>query len=141
MFLDIRNRWRNHFSSDNTFDVLNLKILITALIIYLLNEIIVKKITSYNFAFNYLNDSLSFVILLSYSNILLSFYRQKDIRIKNPIIIFVFVIITGLFWENVTPIYNKRSTGDVFDLLFYLLSGAFYYILIRLFDKEKEYKI
>jgi len=128
--LGIGNRRRNYFSGAGAFVLLNIIIMAAALAVYTVNELLLKQITGNSFIHYHFNDCLAFLILLPYSNILLSLYRSKDITIKNPLVSLFFVIAVGLFWEVVTPIYYKNSTGDFSDLLFYMAGGFSYYMLI-----------
>lgn len=41
----------------------------------------------------------------------------------SPLAATVFLLLCGLFWEGITPLYLPRSVGDPLDLLAYWLGG------------------
>lgn len=117
----------------------NIVIFFTATLIYMLNQLLLKKIdiiflsAFFNF---YLNDVLAQILILSYSNILLKIVNKS---VSKLIHIFVFVLACGFVWEFITPLYKYKSTFDWFDFLAYLAGGLIYYLTISAL-RHKNYR-
>lgn len=116
--------WRNNCCIRDYGIVLNVKIFVFAFIIYLINQIILKK-TIYTFFKYYFNDLLAPILLLSFSNFLLQFYN-KELKGKN---IYIFIGFCSIFWEFITPLYKKSSVCDILDIVMYLIGASLYIIL------------
>ena len=132
----IRHRIRSYFT-------LNLVIVDSILFLlsitgYLLNRF---WFSSYRLLFliNHFNDFLAGILFPAYVNILLAFCGK---RMKGWLIPLIVILIVGLFWEYVTPLYHQ-CVSDPKDILAYV-SGTLVYcttIQITLFMqtvKQKE---
>ena len=125
----ICNCRRYYFGGNCTFILLNLKTLAFSLLIWLANELLIKNMTNHFFIHNYLNDVLAMGILLPFSNLLLSLYTNKDVRLKKIFPITLFTIVVGLYWEYISPLYTN-NTCDLFDIMAYLLGAYLYYYFV-----------
>jgi hypothetical protein len=74
---------------------------------------------------------LAGVVLLSISNILLSFYSGKDLIIRKFYVMMIFLLAAGLFWEYVTPLYKPGAVSDVQDIPAYLTGGVVYFVITK----------
>ncbi len=95
---------------------------------YGLNELLFKSIDSslHWFFTGYYNDLLASIILLSYSNILLTHFLR--ILYLNFYGLSIFILLVGLYWEYITPFY-KQSTPDPYDILMYYIGLVIYWIV------------
>lgn len=76
---------------------------------------------------SYLNDILGTIVFMLYLSIVLSFlnikFTIKLIHIEST------VLISGLLWEYLTPLYRSDTVSDPFDLLAYIGGGLlFWYV-------------
>lgn len=136
VLLGTRHSRRNHSGGRRAFFVLNLQIFLLAVLLYLLNEHVIKHMTQNLFFQGHFNDLLAMGLLLPYSNVLLSLYPHRDLRLLRPVPLFVFVLLIGLFWEYATPLYLSRSISDPLDVLAYVVGGVLYYGLITFKYKQ-----
>lgn len=131
MRFDNKYRFGNSIWSLSAFGVVNISILLSALILYFINQFFLKKITGNILVHGYLNDLLAMNVLLPYCNVILKFYKLKDFRIIGFYQIVCFAIIVGVFWEVVTPVYHE-CTRDLLDIFAYIVGGFVYYLLMRI---------
>lgn len=82
----------------------------------------------------YLNDLLAPILLLAFSNFLLSFY-DKEIKGKY---IYIIIAICGIYWEFITPLYKKGSVCDILDIVMYMCGASMYSLLRFLIKGEKS---
>ncbi|NME98611.1 hypothetical protein [Aneurinibacillus aneurinilyticus] len=122
----------------NPFILLNLVIFIVAVLLYVVNENILKPVAGYIFFKNHFNDLLAMLLFLPYSNLLLSLYKKKDITLVSFWHTFVFSMLAGLSWEYVTPLYNTKSTSDPIDVGMYVAGGMIYWLLLYCFLTRKR---
>ncbi|PKM87831.1 MAG: hypothetical protein CVU85_05135 [Firmicutes bacterium HGW-Firmicutes-10] len=80
----------------------------------------------------YFNDVLAALLILVWTNFLLSLIHRK---LDNLVHIFLLTLSIALFWEYITPLYQKGSTSDLWDVAAYLLGGVIYTFFIRCFKK------
>lgn len=140
LFINYYHRFRYSISRNHNFFILNFSLPGLCIILYLVNNYFIKPFYSLSFTGNYFNDILAGIVLLSYSNILLSFYSRKDLLIKKFDIMMVFLLAAGLFWEYITPLYKPGALSDVRDIPAYLTGGIIYYTVVKiefLLRKEK----
>lgn len=67
---------------------------------------------------------------MAYTNLLLDLVKPY-MRFKRLIPTIVFMLICGIFWEGVAPMFVPGSTGDALDLLVYLLGACCYLLLAK----------
>ena len=116
---------------------LNLGIMLSCVLVYLVNQNLLKSITSNFVVAGHLNDFLAMIILLSYSNILILCCGKKMSVLCTRLRVMPFALAVGLFWEYVTPLY-KSSTSDPYDLLAYLLGAEIYLLLLRVYNGPQK---
>ena len=100
---------------------------------YLLNRFWISS-CKYPFFINYFNDLLAGILFPAYINILLAFCKR---RMKGWLIPLIVILIAGLFWEYITPLYHQ-CVSDPKDIVAYI-SGTLIYcatIQITLFVLE-----
>lgn len=74
----------------------------------------------------YFNDLCCGPWFMSYTNLLLATISRRIARLKH---ILIYLFIWSVAWEVVGPIISRGSTGDVCDILAYLVGGIVYYII------------
>ena len=143
--------WWNYLGRHYSFNMLDLVkkivknpfhdvvIFSICLILYGLNEFFLKNFnTSLQFFFTgYFNDILAPIFLLSYSNILLKIFLKKFCL--NFIVLSLFILLVGCFWEFITPLY-KKSTTDPFDVLTYYVGFLLYWFFRQFLFKNRSVK-
>ncbi|MTI95725.1 MAG: hypothetical protein FH749_09625 [Firmicutes bacterium] len=115
---------------------LNLVIIVVVFMVYLFNQLVLKQLTWHFFVHWYINDILAAPLLLGYSNILLALSPYK-LRIAGLGPVLLFMLVVGLFWEVVTPLYKPTSVGDPWDLVAYLTGGGIYLIAFRALSRTQ----
>ncbi|MEY8562640.1 hypothetical protein AALA21_06235 [Eggerthellaceae bacterium 3-80] len=73
-------------------------------------------------------DALGGCAFMAYTNLLLNLVKP-DVCLKRPISVFIYMLFCGIFWEAIAPLFVPNSTGDVLDVVAYLI-GAFCYLLL-----------
>ena len=124
----------NNCSICNNGSILEVKIFVFTFLVYLVNQVVLKKLKIHilSIFFNYyFNDLLAPILLITYSNFLLSF-QNKEIK---GIGVFIFIGVCAIGWEFITPIFIKTSVSDLWDIVMYL-SGASIYIILKKFLKK-----
>jgi len=130
MWTTINNCWRNSVGRDYLFIALNIGSVFLSLTAYVINQYYLK-INYQNIIFSsFWNDFCAGVFILSYSNILLSFYKYRNIKLDTLTKIIGFSLIVASYWEYITPLYNKSSISDPLDILMYTLGALFYYFTV-----------
>lgn len=89
-----------------------------------MNQMLLKK-TENTFFKGYLNDLLAPILLLAFSNFLLSFYN-KELKGKY---IYIMIVICSMYWEFITPLYKKDSVCDILDIVMYMCGASIYNLL------------
>jgi len=130
--LGTHNCTRNSFRCNISFRILNIFTLISTALCYLINQFLIKELSKNLFVHNYLNDLLVMLIILPYSNLLLSLFKNTNIRLKGFLHIIIFSLACGVVWEYVTPLYYANSVTDFMDILMFMLGGFLYFISIKL---------
>lgn len=111
------------------FIIFNFKVLLITMVLYLLNQFFLKRITMNWVVHGYVNDFLAMGVFLPYSNILLSFAPSNRYLLNTFLKIVSFTLIIGVFWEYITPLY-KNSVTDLLDICSYLVGGLVYFFLL-----------
>lgn len=74
----------------------------------------------------YFADLLAGALILCVANALLAWGHIHQARIRpmeRPWTVTGFLLLCGLFWEYVTPLYRPDSVSDPWDVAAYLLGG------------------
>lgn len=101
-------------------------ILITCLILYVINQIFLKKIGIIFFN-NYFNDLLAVPLYFSIINIISLQITKKEIKSFKTL--FFITIILSFLGEYVAIFLRKGSVTDYWDILCYFIGMLIYYIL------------
>jgi len=75
----------------------------------------------------YFHDILAGILIVSLTNLLLKQLRLPPLGSFGTVS--CFVLLCGLFWEYVTPLYLPRAVSDPWDLLAYWGGGLIYLLL------------
>ncbi|WP_432798422.1 hypothetical protein [Poriferisphaera sp. WC338] len=120
-----------------TFAYLNVGLMLVAMGEWCLNKWVVKPMYVWEdgvvgmVVHGYANDFFAGLFLLGYTNVLVMWMGRRTWAVSRWWQVGLMMLMVGLFWEGVTPMYWQRSTGDVFDLLMYLLGGGVYIGLVK----------
>ena len=110
---------------------MNILIMIICVLLYGMNHIMKpwynNEIISL-FMNGYFNDILAGLFLISFTNVLL--YKVNK-SIHKLVHIEIYLLIVGIFWEYITPLYKTNSTSDPIDILAYMLGGFVYWSIIK----------
>ncbi len=92
-----------------------------------------ENILAYLFQCHF-NDCLGGIAFLAYVNLLISLVKP-EVRFKKLTSMLVFILLCGLFWEYVAPLFVTGSVSDLLDLVAYI-AGAFAYWLVYKFASK-----
>lgn len=87
------------------------------------------------FVKGYLNDLFAPILLLAYSNILLSRINQRIHCLWQMLIL---IGVAGIIWEYLAPLIKPSSISDPYDLVCYLVGAIFYWILLNIKHSKKD---
>lgn len=116
---------------------LNLVLIIVVLYLYFLNNTYWKTQTDglvQYFFICHFNDFICPLFFISYSNLLLHSVNKEIKKLKW---IMTFGACAGVVWEFIGPFINPASVTDIMDLLFYSLGTFLYWVIAKLFSKQK----
>lgn len=114
-----------------------LLLIVITLLLYSLNQ---KYKTSINNEFlgfffrGYFNDIIGSIMFLSYCSIIFSYYRG-NFMLQKLFHIELIMLICGLFWEFIVPLYRKDTVSDIIDLLAYMLGGLIYWLIDKCMNR------
>ena len=116
----------------------NFYLVIISFSVYCLNQLFFKAQT--NGWIHYLlqchfNDVLAGLLLMSYSNFLLSIHEKAITKLHQ---IILYCLLVGLFWEYVIPLIKTNSVSDPIDILCYIIGGMIYWCFYRLTVRTTE---
>lgn len=98
--------------------------------LYFINQIIKSEIpqgiVGY-FVRCYANDVLCGVLIMSYSNLILSYARRPLKPFEKYRHIFAYVFVCGLFWEYGARFIKPSATLDMFDIVAYIVGATIYW--------------
>ena len=110
-------------------------IIILSVSLYLLNRLFLKDFSeglAHWFLVCYWNDITGAIAFSSCVTLIIYHYTRKEIHIGELILI---LLMCGLFWELVTPLFRKNSVCDFWDIVAYEVGGIVYHMSITLFEK------
>ena len=116
---------------------LNIILIFIVAILYVVNNIWLKDLVSYNirwFFVCYFNDLICPLLFLSYCNLLLLTTNREVTSLKA---LFLIGLAVGVIWEFGAPILKPTSTTDLMDIVCYLMGSILYWFILRLNIKEK----
>ena len=105
---------------------IDLIILITCLLFYIINQVFLKKIGILFFN-NYFNDLLAVPLYFSIMNLVSSHIRKKEITSFKAM--FVITILLSILGEYVAIFLRRGSVSDYLDVLCYFIGMIIYYFL------------
>ena len=95
--------------------------------LYAANRIWVKQTNSF-FLHCYFNDLIAGVAFPCYVNFLLTIKKRRILKLSS---LLVLIIVAGLFWEFVAPLFVPYATTDVVDLVAYCSGTMIYWGIER----------
>jgi hypothetical protein len=135
--MGVDHSWWDRIRLRHSFALLNIAILSISFGLYLLNEHVLKGLTSNAFIWGHFNDLLAIFLFLPYCNLLLSLYPYQRIRISTLPTCVMVAAASGLGWEYGAPLFLENSVSDPVDLLMYVISGVLYGLLISTITSAK----
>lgn len=76
----------------------------------------------------YLNDFLGGVVFIAYVNVLLAKFNYP--KIQRGLHMGLLMLLCGIFWEYVCPLFLSYSVSDFYDVIAYILGGMMYYVFM-----------
>lgn len=112
---------------------LDIALLITCAVLYLVNVMFLKSYHS--FMRNHFNDLIAMPAMLAYINIVMAAFKKQSII--NLVTMLILTIICGFMWE-VAAIYLKpNSVCDLADFFCYFMGAVLYKFILYLFRKKE----
>lgn len=104
--------------------------------LYLLNRVLLKDITEglvHWFLVCYWNDITGAIAFSAYAHSIIFYYSKKEIHVC---VLFTILLVCGIFWEIVTPMFRKNSVCDFWDIIAYEFGGVIYYVTNKIWKKN-----
>lgn len=114
----------------------NLICMAVAITLFILNEMILKEITSGKiklFFGGHFNDLICPLFFLGYCQIVFVWIKKE---LKSYSLIMLLIMVAGLIWEYLIPLLKPASTSDPLDLMFYFIGANIYYLTMVLKYKQ-----
>lgn len=96
-----------------------------------MNELFLKKVMSWNWLHFYFNDLLAGIVFMAYCNLVLLPDYPQGIGIRKGMRL---ILMAGVFWEFITPLYLNKSVSDIYDLFAYCIGG----LVCQIEQKRRE---
>lgn len=115
---------------------INIIVFSVSVFLYLLNRILLKNVTEgliHWFLVCYWNDISGAVAFSAFVHEVIYYYTKKEIHLWG---ISIILLIAGLFWELITPLFRTNSVCDFWDIVAYESGGIIYYLSIRFLKKH-----
>ena len=116
----ILKKYREAFIGSPRITRLNIRMLVLGILLFFINELFLKKVFSWGWLHFYFNDLLAGIVFIAYCNLVFLPEYPLGIGILKGMEL---IIMAGIFWEFITPLYLSRSVSDVYDLLAYCIGG------------------
>lgn len=81
----------------------------------------------------HLNDLLGGIAFMGYVNVLFDLIKPS-MRIRRLGTTLIFMVLCGLFWEFVGPLFVANSVGDPLDIVAYALGALIYWTGLRMYS-------
>lgn len=114
----------------------NIVIFVVSITLCLINRKIQGIITLYPLHFFltcYFNDVVGAIGFVAYCNVLLNIFNKS---IKKALHIELLMLLCGLFWEYITPLFRNDTTSDILDIVAYMCGGIIYWFVIKINTKN-----
>lgn len=107
----------------------NVVIIIVCILMYICNEIYLKRSFRSFWIHGYFNDGLAGIILLAYVQIVLLPFFTKKISFTQTIVL---VFFSGLYWEFIAPLYRREAVTDYRDIIAYEIGGIICFMINKI---------
>lgn len=77
---------------------------------------------------------------MAYANIMLLSYNQKTFTCTQTVVL---MLLSGIFWEFITPLFRKNIVTDVWDIVAYIIGGLICWWIIKwvkLLDRSTDFE-
>ena len=74
---------------------------------------------------------------MAYTNILFVAVGKREYSLRSLPGILVLMLLAGIFWEFVTPLFRKAAVTDYADIVAYLAGGIAYWIMMKMTKCEQ----
>lgn len=81
-------------------------------------------------------DILAGALILCILDAVLIVFGRRPLRVFWKATLFL--LVCGVFWEGITPLYLHRSVGDFKDLIAYWVGGSSYWFLENRVYRKRE---
>ena len=122
----------NYFCCSRVIILKNIFMMVSTLILYCFNQKYKTQIEQrqLNFFMNcYFNDIIGSITFLSNCNLVFIFNKKYMVKITH---ILTLILLCGIFWEYITPLFRKNTISDYYDLLAYTTGGFLYWVINKL---------
>ena len=125
---------------NKSFLYANLQLMVLSLAIYIINSkfknsIEIKWIR--NLCNSYINDFVGAVFYIAVINHV-CYYFLKGIIITRIVYIELILLLCGIVWEYITPLFREGTVSDIIDIIVYLVAGMVYWFIAV--KNNKTYK-
>ena len=105
---------------------LNLAIGFGILILYCINQFLLKPRIHGGFVHNHLNDIFASIILLAWSGLVSNGHRAER-RLRSLPGIIALITAASIVWEVITPAFLNTAIGDPIDAICYFTGGLIFW--------------
>ncbi|TCP54452.1 hypothetical protein EV586_10470 [Tumebacillus sp. BK434] len=112
----------------------NLILLVAGIVLFLLNESLLKPATDNAFIHGHLNDVLIIWVFIPFLNVLLSLYPKRNLRFETLISCFILTLLVGITWEYLIPLFTSNGTSDPVDMLMYIIGGVTFWGMLKMMN-------
>ncbi|MCR8842711.1 hypothetical protein NQ117_03375 [Paenibacillus sp. SC116] len=102
-----------------------------AILLYILNNKVMKPSLDSYFLNSHFNDVIGGLLIVAFANLVSAVGGQARLSLYSVWRIISFTFVVGLFWEYVTPLYH-RGVSDPWDVIAYMGGGLLYWVLARI---------
>lgn len=107
----------------------NLILLAAGIVLFLLNEYLLKPSTANTFVHGHLNDVLIIWVFIPFVNVLLSLYPKRNLRFESLLSCILLTLGIGITWEYLIPLFTSNGTSDPIDMLMYVIGGVTFWLM------------
>lgn len=85
----------------------------------------------------YLNDIIGACGFCAYCDFMSLIFKKATI---NSFMLIGIIVVAGLFWEYITPMFRVDTTSDIYDLFAYVLGAAIYILIANALNIVRNHK-